>query len=346
MSRENFHRLLQRYLDGRCTPAEKQLVDHWYQMLDEDEDGEITLENVDVIEESIWDKIQNRIKESSENDDVIQLPKRTRWKNIRLWAVAASITAFLAVSAVFLYYRVICHPVQPSFAETSTPKEDIVTIVNNTPDNMPVVLPDASLVKLYPGATLKYPRHFKGDREVKLVGDAVFTVEADPENPFWVFHEGMITKVIGTKFKITAPKGNSLGEVVVYTGKVDVFYNDGNRNLVRRIFSAPEKTSITANQRAVRQATSIAESIVENPIPVGHQEAKDRQDRFKDIPMPALVDTLSNLYALKVVADENLANITFTGDISGLGLFEQLHIICTVTNTRYEVVGTTISIKH
>src|SRR5690606_17701477 len=105
---------------------------------------------------------------------------------------------------------------------------------------MNIILSDESRIELYPGASLEYPKRFaEGCREVRLVGNAFFSVVANKHNPFWVFHEGMITKVLGTKFKIMAPKGNSEGEVIVYSGKVDVFYNAGSRNMVERILSAP-----------------------------------------------------------------------------------------------------------
>src|SRR5690606_18739473 len=156
----------------------------------------------------------------------------------------------------------------------------------------------------------------------------------------------MIAKVLGTKFKIKAPKGNAKGEVIVYSGKVDVFYNVGQRNMMKRILSAPESASITTNQRAVLQAKNLEETVTENPLPISGRVDAIRDETFKDIPMTSLASTLSELYALDVVADNSLSHTTFTGDISGIGLFKQLDIICTVTDIRYEVVGTTIYLTH
>lgn len=340
MSRENFRRLLQRYSEGRCTPEEAQLVDHWYEMLEGTHDSEITPENLDAIEDSIWDKIQRQIDHSVAAP--VQLRRRTQ--NVRFWLVAASVTALLVTCATFVYYRIICDTTQPTFVAHSVPEQDINVVTNQTLATLPVLLPDQSLVELYPGAVLEYPTQFKGEREVKLMGDAIFTVEADPKNPFWVFHEGMITKVIGTKFKIKAPKGEKQGEVIVYTGKVDVYYNAGGRSLVKRVLSPPDKASLTANQRAILVGQEIAETIVDDPVPIDVHTAAAQQKPFEDTPLPTLASALSELYALEVKADGNLADITFTGDISGLGLFEQLNIICAVTNTHYNMVGTTITI--
>lgn len=343
MSRENFHRLLQRYLDGRCTPEEEQLVDHWYQMLGQDIESAVTPNDLDTIEDMIWNKIQNRLAEIEHADTP---PLHTRARRTRTWIVAASITALIVASATFLYYRVICYPVQPSFVETRAMEQDIHSVTNNTQETFTIFLPDESVVELFPGASIEYPSQFKQQREVRLIGDAIFNVEADLSNPFWVFHEGMITRVVGTKFRIKGPQGNTHGEVIVYTGQVDVFYNAADRSLIKRILSPPEKASLTANQRAALDGHSLAEAIVDNPVRVEQSTISAPREAYTDIPLPALAETLSALYALDVSADERLSDITFTGDISGLGFFEQLDIICTVTNSRYEVEGTTITITH
>ncbi len=348
MGRENFHRLLQRYLAGRCTPAEEQLVNHWYHMLDGNDQNEISPGNLDAIENAMWNKIHQQINDGGQVTSPTNLSPISRSRRVRLWLVAASMAAVLITSGAIAYFRVVCYPIKPSFvSERAILDSNIIRVRNDTEHRMNVILSDESLVELYPGALLEYPRHFNvKSREVRLMGDAFFSVAANQENPFWVFHEGMITKVLGTRFKINAPKGNARGEVIVYSGKVDVFYNVGRHNVVKRMLSAPEKVSVTTNQKAVLFSKGIEETVMENPLPLSGQVDAIRHETFKDIPMPALAQTLSELYALDVVADNSLAHITFTGDISGIGLFKQLDIICTVTDTHYEVVGTTIFLTN
>ncbi len=344
MGRESFHQLLQRYLNGQCTPAEERLVDHWYHMLEGTDKHEISASNLDALEDAMWRKIHGQINDSKEVTTDRSHFFQSRY--FRYLLVAASVALLITVGTI-AYYRVVCYPVEPSFIADVGLDSNIVVVKNVTAHRMNIILADESLVELYPGAQLQYPKRFSGfGREVRLIGDAFFSVAANKENPFWVFHEGMITKVLGTKFKIKAPKGNFRGEVIVYSGKVDVFYNVGRRNMVRRIFSTPERASLTTNQRAVLSAKTLEETVSENPLPVRARVDAIRYETYQDIPMTALADTLSELYALDVVTDAELASITFTGDISGIGLFKQLDIICTVTDTRYEVVGTTIFLKH
>ncbi|SEK57598.1 FecR family protein [Parapedobacter koreensis] len=344
MSRENFHRLLQRYLAGQCTPAEEQLVHHWYDMLEGRH--EINPENLDTIENAIWDKIHEGINISHPERSFVH-SSRFSPTYLRFWLVAAAVAIFLIGSGTFIYFRVICYPVSPSFVSEPMSDGQVITITNDTDHHMNIILSDESLVELYPGAVLEYPKRFKAkNREVRLSGDAFFAVAANLENPFWVFHEGMITKVLGTKFKIKSPKGNAKGEVIVYSGKVDVFYNVGNRNFVKRLLAVPEKASITTNQKAVLQPETIEETVMENPLPISTQVDAIRHETFKDVPMTTLAKTLSDLYALDVVADSSLAGTMFTGDLSGIGLFKQLDIICTVTNTQYEILGKTVFLRN
>lgn len=344
MGRESFHQLLQRYIDGRCTPAEERLVDHWYHLLERDDKYEISTSNLDALEDAMWQKIHGQVNNSAEATLNGQRFLKSRY--VRYLMVAASVALLITVGTI-AYFRVVCYPIAPSFTADVAADGNIVVVKNDTDRRMNIILADESLVELYPGGQLQYPQRFsEHGREVRLIGDAFFAVAANSENPFWVFHEGMITKVLGTKFKIKAPKGNAKGEVIVYSGKVDVFYNVGRRNMVRRILSAPQKASLTTNQRAVLLAKDLEETVSENPLPVRDRVDAIRNETFRDIPMTSLAETLSELYALDVVADNGLAHITFTGDISGIGLFKQLDIICTVTDTRYEVVGTTIFLKH
>ena len=64
MGRDSFHQLLQRYLDGQCTPAEERLVDHWYHMLERDDKHEINASNLDVLEDAMWQKIHGQINDT------------------------------------------------------------------------------------------------------------------------------------------------------------------------------------------------------------------------------------------------------------------------------------------
>src|SRR5690606_37095000 len=98
MGRESFHQLLQRYLDGHCTPAEERLVNHWYHMLEGNDKPEISASNLDALEDAMWQKIHGQI-----NDRTGVMPDRPHFLQSRhFWyvLVAASIALLITVGTI------------------------------------------------------------------------------------------------------------------------------------------------------------------------------------------------------------------------------------------------------
>lgn len=64
-----------------------------------------------------------------------------------------------------------------------------------------IQLPDGTVIKLYPGSTLKVAYTQEGfARKVQVIGMAYFEVESSPEHPFWVEGNDVLVRVTGTKF--------------------------------------------------------------------------------------------------------------------------------------------------
>ena len=83
-----------------------------------------------------------------------------------------------------------------------------------------VQLPDGSKVTLSKDSRLSYGKKFDGNkREVFLSGEAFFEVAKNPARPFLVYSNGLITKVLGTSFKITAFEQDTRVVVAVKTGE-------------------------------------------------------------------------------------------------------------------------------
>lgn len=95
-----------------------------------------------------------------------------------------------------------------------------------------VELPDGTEVVLNSSSLLRYPSQFADDkREVKLVGEAFFSVAKDEKK----FIVGTLNKskivVHGTKFNIEAYKESKKVQTTLVSGKVSFSYvNNGGRN--------------------------------------------------------------------------------------------------------------------
>lgn len=85
-------------------------------------------------------------------------------------------------------------------------------------------LPDHSVVWLNSGSKLRYPTVFKkNNRNVELIGEAYFQVEADTERPFYVnTPNGLSVYVYGTQFNVAAYDNDNYIETVLEKGKVNV----------------------------------------------------------------------------------------------------------------------------
>jgi transmembrane sensor len=68
-NRKGFLELLQRYVDGSCSPEEKQMMDYWYDLLDQEQDERTDTLTRNQLEELLWAKIQQRTQSEKETDN-------------------------------------------------------------------------------------------------------------------------------------------------------------------------------------------------------------------------------------------------------------------------------------
>lgn len=122
---------------------------------------------------------------------------------------------------------------------------DWVTESNKSGQRSEVVLPDGSIVALNAESELKYDRldFGKGHRDVFLTGEAFFEVRKNPESPFRVHSNELITTALGTSFNIRA-YADLLTRVQLATGRVSV-----NRD--RKSSPAGEAVLLEPGQEAV-----------------------------------------------------------------------------------------------
>ena len=85
-----------------------------------------------------------------------------------------------------------------------------------------ILLPDSSIVYLGPGSTLSFPSKFATNvRAISLKGEAFFEVTKNPKRPFIIHTGNIVTRVLGTSFKVDAFLNQPVS-VLVSTGKVRV----------------------------------------------------------------------------------------------------------------------------
>lgn len=86
-----------------------------------------------------------------------------------------------------------------------------------------LVLEDGTRIALNAGSTLEYPAIFaRGERRVKLLGEAIFEVKHDKDRPFIVETFASEVEVLGTKFSIEADEEHGRFSAMLLEGSVQV----------------------------------------------------------------------------------------------------------------------------
>lgn len=303
---------------------------------------------------NVSEDILRKILASEKNTDrLFVVSKRSRL--LQRLSIAA-IFLIVVFGAVFFYFKTVKETTSVVF-EASIPQNSIKKI-NNTSLPVELVLEDGSTVKLTPNSSLSFPEHFvTGKREVYLTGEAFFVITKNPNKPFLVYYNNIVTRVLGTSFTIKTNTSTKNVEVSVITGKVQVFEN---KYMVADNPSHKDVKSVILkpNQKAMYNAklhdfeTTLADSIHALPsYPDMDMYVKNgigRESFFfqKATSLKQIFSQLEAVYGIEIIVDnENIYNCVFTGDISKQEMLKKLNIVCLTIGATYEVKGTKILVS-
>ena len=344
MNHKAFRQLLKRYLDNSCTDDERKIIDQWYELLD---NGNVDLSDREMneVESRLWNKLQAASARTGSEKDTVPIVNRQK-KNWWKYAVAASILGLILLSSM-LWFRNNGKARATDVLVAAKVTEGFLEQTNT--GNAPKIfqLEDGSAVTIYPGSKLAFPKHFAtGKREVYLEGEAFFKVTKNPNRPFFVYSNNIVTQVLGTSFDIRGKNGQV--EVAVKTGRVAVYENKEQITL-DEVQQKSNGVIITPNQKVTyyQQERHFVTSIVDQPVPVP-KESKNKEAHFNynETPLYKVLNDLEDTYELEIVLEnDKIRNCLFTGDLTGQNLFNKLEGICLVFNATYEIKGTKILLK-
>lgn len=199
-----------------------------------------------------------------------------------------------------------------------------------------ITLHDGSKVTLKANSTLRVAENFgESTREVYLTGAAVFDVAKDPQKPFLVYTENVVTRVLGTSFEIRDYQQEGDVSVSVRTGKVTVYKN---KQVPQKALS--ENIILTPNQQAiyVKADHQLIKTLVEKPVKL-HEPTKFRNFTYTEAPIPQVLVELEEAYGVKIIFDEEqLKHCNLTAKLTNEPLFEKLTLICETIQASYEVI--------
>ncbi|TKG95759.1 DUF4974 domain-containing protein [Puteibacter caeruleilacunae] len=171
------------------------------------------------------------------------------------------------------------------------------------------ILPDGSTGWMAGGSTLKYPVRFDGDRVVEMAGEVFFDVEKDRNHPFIVKLPDYEVKVLGTQFNVLNYPTDSISEVVVASGRVEVADSYGTYS---KVLHPNKMLELNKNRQQIQISEVNAESYtswIEGRLEFNNDnlyEVVQKIERFYDVDVELNIDGLEDqLFRAKV----NIGNL-------------------------------------
>jgi len=252
------------------------------------------------------------------------------------WAMAASVVLMLGLGYWFYSERKISPGTATSIETTEPIAEQREINVSKTAKT--VTLSDGSLVILEGNSSLQIGQEFgQNKREVYLSGEAFFQVKKNPDKPFLVYSGKVVTKVLGTSFRIKAYEQDNDVSIDVRTGKVTVF-KQPDKTQTNPLRS--EEIILTPNQQAVfvKKEDKFVKTLVEKPAVLNLENIRNRFE-FSETPIIQVLNTLEELYGVKIIYDaDRLKDCNLTGSLNEGSFYDKLTIVCETIQATYKVM--------
>ena len=252
------------------------------------------------------------------------------YKMLRYAAVAVVI-----IFSSFLLFNNHEHP-KEQIAHHIISSPDLVVKINAGTVTEKVILPDSSVVALFPGSKLSYLPNFESaKRDISLEGSAIFKVYKNAQKPFTVFCNEVATTALGTKFKVSNSKS---GKVLVelMEGKILVrrsFKKENDKNeqyyllagnaisFDRVMNKFTEIYSVIADDDYRAPSTSVdkgeTEHLPKNAESLSeHRIETEASIQFNDETLPKVLDYLATAYKVKILyPTKYISRIHFVGRV-------------------------------
>lgn len=261
--------LLFSYLTGNLSDQERDAVSNW---VGNDKHRSLWLERKQELWNTIpaeqvpsFDLIAFKSKlDDARRDDHAEVSSRKSVQKPARWLTFTSISGMLAL-LVISWLAASKHTTDGLSDLTST-----YTTANG--ERATVALPDGSTVTLNVGSSISVPASFaSANREVRLVGEALFSVSHSQSKPFTVHAGNSTTKVLGTSFVVRKYQNDTTALVAVRDGRVMVGDKivEANQQLVAHsdgssVVTAANEAPFTFAQGIMTlQKTTLADAVPE-----------------------------------------------------------------------------------
>jgi ferric-dicitrate binding protein FerR (iron transport regulator) len=333
MNKVQLTELLDKYFDGTCTPEETEAVDRWYKQYNDKPGYTETLSNEkkELLKAKVFAAINERV---FTGETVAVRPMYRKW-----WLQVAAAAVLLILIKLLLPHNIL-KPVKTAQLANS----NNITI-NRTKNIVKQTLPDSSVVWLSPNAILRWPKYFNlKSRDVSMTGNCFFEVAKNPNRPFIISSEHIVTKVWGTSFRVIDGKDVNAATVTVVTGKVSVSKKGGPGTIAgpqlmgsdMMLHPKEQATLKNNNQLVVNQHADIADLAIYAHVSLSFDNAK----------LTDIVAVLNKKFDVNIkIRNEELDKAVMTADLTDLNLPEVLEVLKASMKLDYEISNHLIVLK-
>lgn len=326
--------LLKKFFDNKCSEEETKLALRYLRQ------DPYLLDKFHA--KSVWDEIDVTKPLHPDIEDEIRSRILLKTSRKRIFLLQRSLAVAASVIGVVIFSFILFRKPEASQV-ISTAKlieqSPFQKVRNDADQNSEISLPDQSLVTIYPGAEIEYPKDFQANRSIHLSGKAVFKVASNKKSPFTVSSQGISTTALGTVFMVDSRPGNGVLNVELYEGKVVVKSLD-TLHQVRYAFLKPgEQCLIDLSARSMI-VNSLLKSPGANPAAVVRKHLarvavpKPTALNFIQKPLPDVFAELQIAFGKKILYDANdIEDDLFTGRVEGYDSLESImKLIATIND--------------
>jgi transmembrane sensor len=316
LTQEEAKDLLRKYQMGTCTERELQIVNQWYESLEDNSGLHESELDFDGLKKEMLTDINQRIDKEEGKERSIYFSYG--------WKAAAAI--LLVLTSIYAFYKF------EGISETQNKVAVKKNLEKSTVNEGKIILADGTIVWVRRGSKLEFPKQFENNiREVTLTGEAFFEVHRDPSRPFIIHSGNMVTKVLGTSFNIKAYENDKAAEVTVVTGKVSVSLKEAAGEAKEVILKPNEKVTY---MRALNTLVRYEERNAKRVKMIAQSELN-----FEDITFSEIAGTLSAAYGVAIrFENENLKKCIITADLSDQSLESCLKILTRSIGAKYNIL--------
>ena len=259
---------------------------------------------------SIFEKIQyNILLEEKKNEK-----GKSIWQYYR--QVAAILIPLIAISASLYFFTKPSQTTAQAWLEINVPEGARIEFL----------LPDSTSGWLNSGAKLKYNAEFTRHRKVELIGEAFFKVKHRENSDFTVGVNDMDIKVLGTQFNVSAYANETVTEVVLKEGKVEI---EGKTATFNQVLHPGEKMSYNHEKNSLNKLAvdpNISSAWTNGYLVIDNE------------PLGQAVKKLERWYGVEISIDEEvLKNFRFKATFKEEPLEEVLRFIAMTTPITYKI---------